>query len=449
MYELFFDLSESGQLDMMRDFGLGIADPDNPYLAAKEEAFMSGYVELAEGYVGEKVFGDKNWGLVKGSERAYVMYLNKLRADIFQLHAERFMEDGRTPENSRKLYEQLAAYINNITGRGNLGPFESFAPLLNALFFSAKFMAARVNELLFYPFSVWAKEPEIRKMYFKDIGKAYALIGLTLMLWKIALDNDDDDETFVEIDPRSSDFLQIRQGEKRWDITGNMAQYYRYLAQIGFGARKSTTTGEVSEFDPEGAFGESRADLFGRFLRNKFSPVASTATNLITGRTSTGEKVTYKDELIRNSVPITAFQMVEGVKEGGLTSLATETLPSAFGVGFQSYGDRPIEMPSKIKVGVKSYKLSKKHIEELQNAADEKLEKKIKEAESLPDWDKLTRPEKQEIKTFIKRTIRKELLDDFMKKPQNKKAYPEETPIEKRKRKDEEKAEAERNKKFK
>jgi hypothetical protein len=137
------------------------------------------------------------------------------------------------------------------------------------------------------------------------------------------------------------------------------------------------------------------------------------------------------------------------MQNDGAMSFATETVPSTFGIGFNQYGDRPIEMPSKIKVGVKSYQLSKTHIEKLQNAADEKLEKKIKEAESLPDWDKLTRPEKQEIKTFIKRTIRKELLDDFMKKPENKRAYPEETPIEKRKRMDEEKAEKERNKKFK
>jgi hypothetical protein len=436
MDEWFFDLSESGQLDMMRDLGLGIADPDNPFLAAKEEAFMSGYVEQVEGYIGEKVFGDKNVGLVKGSERAYVMYLNKLRADIFQLHAQKFMADGRTPENSPKLYEQLAAYINNITGRGNLGQFETFAPVLNAALFSAKFLASRINLLLTYPISIWFKEPEIRKMYLKDMGITYTVIAVTLMLFKLALDNDDDEESFVEIDPRSSDFLQIRKGEKRWDVTGNMAQYYRTLAQVGFGARKSTTTGEISEFDPEGAFGESRGEILSRFVRNKFSPVASTTANLITGRTTTGEKVTLESEIYRNVIPITLSQMIEGMQKDGAMSFATETVPSTFGIGFNQYGDRPIEMPDKIKIGKKTYKLSKKHLDELQDEADKQLEKEIAEVEKQKEWPQLSRPEKQAVKTLIKRKIRKELLDDFGTK--NRADYPEETADEIRARIEEE-----------
>ena len=93
-------------------------------------------------------------------------------------------------------------------------------------------------------------------------------------------------------------------------------------------------------------------------------------------------------------------------------------------------------MPDKIKIGKKTYKLSKKHLDELQDEADKQLEKEIAEVEKQKEWPQLSRPEKQAVKTLIKRKIRKELLDDFGTK--NRADYPEETADEIRARIEEE-----------
>ena len=81
MDEWFFDLESDPNYELMKETGLSIADPNSPFLRAREEAFMSGYVEKVEDFLGEKIFWKGFW-LVKGSERAYVMYLNKMRVDL-------------------------------------------------------------------------------------------------------------------------------------------------------------------------------------------------------------------------------------------------------------------------------------------------------------------------------------------------------------------------------
>jgi hypothetical protein len=57
--------------------------------------------------------------VVKGSERAYVGFLNKLRADTFDTLIKNARDAGH-PLDDKARQSDIAEYINTATGRGDL-----------------------------------------------------------------------------------------------------------------------------------------------------------------------------------------------------------------------------------------------------------------------------------------------------------------------------------------
>jgi len=348
--EWFYDVQKDPRYEKMKEAGLFIADPHDPKLTAKEEAFMGNLAEKIP-FIGRevKIRGgegisipgtDKKihsvGGLIKGSERAYVGVLNKLRYDLFTRFAERYEADGRTMENSPEFYKHLADYINNSTGRGNLGWFEAAAPVLNSLFFSPRLIASRVN-LLTMPFTpkFWTKVPkEVRIMYVKDMLK---FVGLGMAVLGLAKLNGAD----VEDDPRSTDFGKIKSGNTRWDIWGGFQPYVRLTAQLATGEKKSTGSGEIKELNGEGAFGENRLDVANRFFRGKLSPVIGSVFNLASGRDIVGNPTDLKTELGKSLTPLIYQDISDAMKDRGVSSLFTVLPAATFGIGVNTYQQRP------------------------------------------------------------------------------------------------------------
>lgn len=323
------DLKESPEYPVMKDAGLYIADSHNPKLAAKEEQFMSNLADKIPG-IGK---------IIKGSERAYVSYLNKLRTDVFAKTAEQFENEGKTIENSPKLYEALATYINSATGRGDLGKLENSAQILNSTFFSPRLIASRVRLLTNWANPVWyANTPkEVRYMYAKDMLRLIA-VGTTLLGLASAAGAD------VEDDPRSSDFGKIRIGEKRWDIWGGFQQFVRFFTQLATAQRKSTSDKTIREIDGKGFRGESRADLVLNMMRSKLSPVPATAWNLAEGENMVGEEYTWKD-VPQSFLPLFFADLAKATSKDGVEGLLGTGVPGIFGVGVQDYSKKDAKIP--------------------------------------------------------------------------------------------------------
>lgn len=317
------DLKESPVYEIMDKSGLYIADPNNLHLSAKEEQFMSNIAEKIP-FIGK---------LIKGSERAYVYYLNKMRADLFKQGLEVFMNEGKTPENSPELYEGLANYINNSTGRGKLGPLEGSAQFLNSVFFSPRLMASRINTLgLTDAFTLGQSgfytklPPEVRKMAVKDMLK---FIGFGVSVLALAKLNGAD----VEDDPRSSDFGKIKSGNTRWDIWGGYQPYVRLISQMASGQSKSTQTGKLRDLKTE----EKETKPLD-FLRGKLAPVPSSIYDLYVGQNIVGEPSTIKSEILESITPMLYRDVQEAMKDQGVKALFTVGIPSTFGIGTNTYG---------------------------------------------------------------------------------------------------------------
>lgn len=351
----FDDLQNSPGYELMKESKLGLTDTKDPKLTAREEEYMSNLaqkipfigkaIKLGSGvpipFTGKKI--KEVGGLISGSERAYSMYLNKMRVDLFNMFVGRMQKDGKTWENSKDEYKAVAAFVNNMTGRGDLGEtLNKATPILSGLFFSPRLMASRLNTLTYLTKPSFYKRlpSEVRKDYFRNM-LGTAAVGLTILgMAKMA-------GAETEDDPRSPDFGKIKSGNTRWDIWGGHQQYIKTAAQILTGQKKSSTSGDITEMGKNPLSGSRLSTLMG-FFRGKLAPVPSVVTDLLEGENAVGEKLTTdwvggKKEiglgryLAQHLLPLTATGLSEAIRDQGGKAIFTVGVPAAFGVGTQTY----------------------------------------------------------------------------------------------------------------
>jgi hypothetical protein len=272
---------------------------------AREERFMSRFTHNIPG--------------LKHSERHYTSFLNKLRADVFDYVAKQWEGQGKTVADYRK----LAKFINHSTGRGSLGGLNEISGILNAAFFSPRFVASRFQ----MPLDVFTRSKAMRRIAAQTLVRS---IGLGLMILGLAKLGGAD----VEDDPRSSDFGKIKIKDTRIDFWAGHIQLARFIAQLIMGQRKSTKSGKVRDIN--------RLDVVGNFLRYKLSPVAGLGVDLLAGKTAMGEEMTLttetlQEQTIRRIVPIFIQDIMETVKYQGAYMLPLTAPLSFFGVGTQTY----------------------------------------------------------------------------------------------------------------
>ena len=327
----FHDLRESKFFDLISKSGLYVADPHDIRLSTKEEYFMNNYAEKIP-LIGK---------VIKGSERAYVTYLNKMRVDLFKQGAEVLAAQGKTFENSPEIYKALAGFINNSTGRGELGKLEDYAPILNSIFFSPRLIASRLN--LLNP-AYYAKLPkEVRVRALADMAKfiGFGLSVLALLKYGFPC-KDKNDKNCVEVqnDPRSSEFGKIKVGNTRYDTWGGFQQYITFLTKAIMAQKITQGSDRVQELDGKGRGVNTRLSLIGTFVRGKLAPIPGLGVDYLSGMTQDYQKFSWKKEAENKLLPLIYSDLKEAVSQDGVKSLFTVGIPGAFGVGVQTYDDK-------------------------------------------------------------------------------------------------------------
>lgn len=319
----FFDLRETPSYEVMEKSGLYIADPHDPRLSAKEEQFMNNIAEKIP------IIGK----IVKGSERAYVSYLNKMRVDLFIQGMQGFESSGMTIKNSPDVYKAWASFVNNSTGRGKMPEvLENAAPLLNSAFFSPRLMAARLNMLnpLYYP-----KLPkEVRIMALKDMA-AFITVGTSILALSALAGAD------IEKDPRSPNFGKIKIKGTTYDIWGGFQQYIVEFSQLLSGQTKSATTEIVRDLDSRTFPYKTRIDDLLSFARGKLAPVPASIMNLGSGKKVTGERTNIFKEIRGWVTPLVISDALQAFNKDGLTGAFATAIPATFGVGVQTISTIP------------------------------------------------------------------------------------------------------------
>lgn len=252
-------------------------------IASREEQFISS--------LPEKVIPG-----VRGSNRAYVAFLNKVRSDVFdnliksaqkegRLKIIKTAEGGITTDNE-VLTKAIADYVNNASGRGSLGSWEKSATNLNALLFSPRLIASRFNML--NPVTYIKADPFVRRQYLKS---AASIVGTGLLIGQLS-------KTFgaeVNEDPTNTDFMKTKVGNTRLDPFGGFQQYAVALMRILEKEKTSSITGKTSELNT-GKYGSStRFDVLEDFMLNKLNPTASFAVALMKGKEQSGQPFTVNN----------------------------------------------------------------------------------------------------------------------------------------------------------
>lgn len=338
-------IRERPTYELMQRGKLAITDPHGA-LRFREEDFMSSLAERIP------LVGD----VVKFSERGFVGFLNNLRADVFDSMYNQYQRLGIDLEDHPDLLQDVTRYINAASGRGDIPNFmEAWRPALNAALFSPGLISSRM-QLLDPSLYITGRGsvPQLRNAVDGRMPDANALVrrkalknllvvgSLYSTMASLAVMNGLD----IETDPRSSDFLKIRDGTSRHDLTGGLSPYAVLAARLYMNSRK-TIPGDILE-NGEGPYGGSDGDYLFGFLRNKASPLASFFLDYFYGENVIGEEFQLPDAAIQRMIPLLVQDFIEAAQEDGFEGVL-EASPAIFGVGYQNFPAVPDESPLRIE----------------------------------------------------------------------------------------------------
>lgn len=326
--------------------GLKLTDLAN--MTSREESMMS--------QMAEKVPG------VRASNRAYSLFLNKLRADTFkQMTTDFGAFSGIDVKNNLPLASEIADFINNASGRGDLGKLEGAAKGLSTVLFSPRLIASRLQMMgrgtaaLFSPEVYMMSQPSVKREYLKSLFTIAAVGNTFTQLMRLGGGT-------VETDPASADFGKGRIGNTRIDPYGGFQQYIVAaqrlmpdidLSSLGIGEgqltgrmKSSTTEQEYSLSNPP--FGRSnKADILGKFIRGKTNPIINFAWGLMAGQKEMSGKPMdlttmnpMQNAIAQRFIPMLAQDIYDLIKTEQISGPAKVMAGAlaGFGMGTQTYG---------------------------------------------------------------------------------------------------------------
>lgn len=308
------DIITRPNYDLMKDGKLRITKLTEK-LSDREERFLSPIISKIP--------------FLKGSERAYTGFLNKLRADVFDRMITDAKLAGEDVGKGSQVVKDIASVINDFTGSGNLGRNDKYSgavPFLNAFFFSPRKIAATVN--MVNPLKYATLTPRARKSALRNLLGSVSITATLLSLASL-MGGD------VETDPRSSDFGKAKFGNTRFDLTGGNANYATLIARLMTNKTKSTKTGKVKEMG-KGYKPLTRLELVQKWGRNKLSPTASFVADWMAGSNAVGEKFELGPSIGNRMYPMIIGDVIETYKDD--PSLVLPVLGAdLFGVGTNTY----------------------------------------------------------------------------------------------------------------
>jgi len=319
-------MAKHADFQKLLDWGLDITSMAGRNVSKKEEVYAT---NLIDKLAGKGVIGKILTAPVQASERAYTGFLSKFRFDLANMMIEQARKGGRIVDDD--LGREIARYVNIATGRGDLGKVAKHAEGLAQLFFAPRFIASRVN--IINPRLYIQASPVVRREAMRNL---LSLTAAGLSVLKLAQLRGAE----VGMDPTSSDFGQIIEGDDRVNIWGGIQPQVTFLARMLLG--KTTSVSGAVKFVGTRPFKEtSRAEIALRFARSKASPFAGLIYDWATGKTIAGQKLDLPAAVIDQFVPMMVDDITSIAKaEGTSVRKLARGLFVIFGGGARTYGPR-------------------------------------------------------------------------------------------------------------
>lgn len=272
-------------------------------LSTREEAFMSKIARQIPG--------------LKMSERAFILFLNKLRADVAD-NAIRGWAKSRRPPSDDEM-KQFIHFVNVATGRGIPGKsLNTILPLLNAAMFSPRLAISRFQVVGETARAFMTPGSKASQLIIKDMT-AFTGTNLTALtlgqlggLWDL------------DVDPTSADFMKVRIGNTSIDPWAGFKPYVTYFARMN----EAIAKGDFERLD----------NILEQLARSKLAPVPSGVWDAITGRDFIGRPVKWNtldfdNAFINRVTPLIAQDVRDALEESEFKILEPSLVGAATFIG--------------------------------------------------------------------------------------------------------------------
>lgn len=308
-----------------------------------EEAFPSSLPEKIPG------FGR----LYKASEAAFNGGAMRLRADYADKMIGLADKSGVDMSRPGKQAEGIGSLVNAMTGRGNITLGHETAEVVNAAFFSLRFLKSNFDALTMHRGGYAIEEGPARDFVRKQSAQNLARIagGIAAVLftanqmWPGS----------VDWDPRSSNFGKIKIGDTRFDVSGGMASLVTLASRLVPTKHngkwslwtKSSTTGKYTDMRA-GKFGQQSAlDVVENFWEGKLSPAAGIVRDAWKGETYGGQPVTLEGAIQSLITPIGIQTAQDTLNDPKSAPLLAVLILDGLGFGANTYPNHKSHRPQK------------------------------------------------------------------------------------------------------
>ena len=376
---LMYDIRNSGEYNKMQEDGIKFNELDALKNEERNEDFQKSFLYGIKIPVVRQLITEP----LLASQRAADGFLNTARYELYLKYEKQLLKQGITRQSDPEAYKKMADLVMNMTGRGKLiSHLESgkWNKVVSNTFYGARLMAANINSL--NPVKYYKLPPGVRKEVMKDM-LSYVTTTAGIMLAASAAG------AKVEMDPDEPDFLQIRFGDKVYDITGGKAAYLRTFFRM--------TSALYSKFTDNKYVRQKKLERAGssliKFFRNKLAPNTGYGVNMLLEKNSLNQD--FDPYEVLEAYPMYADDFAEALKDEGITSLATVLLPNILGIGYGSYAtqankeslesslERMLNSDEMNPELIKNHKdgdrlINEKEFDELAKLRDAKIEKEIR-----------------------------------------------------------------------
>lgn len=326
----------------------GVADTgqhlSNPTKGEEEMLGVASLSKLAGGknipIVSSALGGLKN--AMDANHRGFVTYLDLMAQKGFAKKAAELEKWGITPAKNEAAFKGLAGLINNERGRGSLGPLENQAELAAAVMYAPRLQVSRIALMNPLYYAKLAKtNPRLAQIAVTDAAKGIGVAVSALLAAKAA-------GAEVPTDPRDSNFLKMKIGQRWIDPLGGFRSYIPLATQSVTGQK--VVNGQVKN---NVGFGETRGGVAGKLfeieLRKKLAPSMGMTYNLSpfskdtkgVNRNAVGDEVTPSSELGNIATPFFGHDLLDYFKHNDAGSAIAGEIASQLGASSYEPSVRP------------------------------------------------------------------------------------------------------------
>lgn len=322
----------------------------------------------------------KEYGLddipgVKASERSFGVFLNSINLSVYKAIKASGGWGPTGPTDTQK--KDIALSLNVASGRGyeNKGARGIWERIASAALWAPRFAISGAKMAIGWNIVAphftglttersykdrWVSSKVAAQQYVRQMASmaAWTLLGTLLMGRK-------DPEWLEEVlDPRSSNFLNVRIGNTNVNFFGPIKQWWTFMARI-LTRQTRGADGMVRN--------RSQMQTATTFVRGKLSPLAGLGVDLLNQKDFLGNKIVWGKEAGRKEVsgwkhvaeslalPLSSSDLIDAFKENSLANALMLTPFIVAGAGKSTYAlDEYARVVSPYKAALKEYKAAMK-----------------------------------------------------------------------------------------